>query len=64
MKKLHEEMLCNDSASNQTPQCSNCGKEALLKQEIKGLDIYISSLHREIEMLHKQEDLLQQRVSS
>jgi hypothetical protein len=64
MKKLSEEWLYNDSESNQKAQCSNSCHEALLKKQIKDLETYISSLHGDIDMLHNEKDLLQQRVSS
>jgi hypothetical protein len=58
------EWFYKDSESHIKAQCSNCGKEAFLKYEIKDLGIYISSLHEETEILHNQQDLLQQRVFS
>jgi len=64
MKKLREELLYNDSESNQKAQCGNSCQEALLKKQIKYLETYTSSLHSDIDMLHNKQDLLQQRVSS
>jgi septal ring factor EnvC (AmiA/AmiB activator) len=63
IKKLREE-LYNDSESNKKTLCGNSCQEALLKKQIKDSETYISSLHSEIDMLHKKQDLLQQRVSS
>jgi hypothetical protein len=64
MKKLREEWLYGDSESSQKAQCSNSCQEALLKKQIKDLETYISSLHGDIDISHKKQDLLQQRVSS
>jgi hypothetical protein len=64
MKKLREDWLYGDSESNEKTQCSNSCQEVLLKKEIKDLETYISSLHGDIDILQKKEDLLQQRVSS
>jgi septal ring factor EnvC (AmiA/AmiB activator) len=60
LEKLREEWLCSDTELNQKDHCC---QEAMLNREIKDLETYISSLQSEIDMLHKEQNVLQQRVS-
>jgi hypothetical protein len=62
IRKLHEEWLCNASKSHEESGCAKSLKEALLKNEVKSLEMYVTTLHADMESLNKEQDLLQQRV--
>ncbi|XP_021932071.1 GRIP and coiled-coil domain-containing protein 2-like isoform X3 [Zootermopsis nevadensis] len=62
IKKLREEWLYNTSESGETSECVKSCQEALLSNEIKSLEAYVSSVDADMDNLHKERDLLQQRL--
>ncbi|XP_023719102.1 putative leucine-rich repeat-containing protein DDB_G0290503 isoform X2 [Cryptotermes secundus] len=62
IKKLREEWLFSDSESHEKAGCSKSCQETLLKNQIRSLESYISSVHGDMDSLRSERDLLQQRM--